>query len=1728
MAERINTSGASAKEIAQAIKEVLTESNEMSKTTLKIKTDSSIYKARDGIEGLTEALEAYEKYINKNKTNHSKSAYFTTEEQAINRLKNAWNEYAKERNSGIVNDDNLAKSDTAKKVLALANALEAITGRSSSISEVSDEIANLVSHMREMSNFKNYNLDASQFKEIFSLLSKIQDLYPDISEIVKPFKGTEEPIETLIKLTNSAGAASSSASSEASDGYNEQGKAAEEAAKKIEKLTEAEMERKLKSEHKKGKVDEWDLYLDDDLNDLQKYSKKLDDLKESLSNSLRMIVYYNNKLADGKTVSKYGTDYQENLDYNVKEYHKYIDQIEYIQEKLQDAVKTYKPDAKGDNAEELNSLVLILRSLYEEITKISSAFSNIDENSGIGNLINSIGKINDSLTLTLSKISELSEVISNKDFNLIFNNKSSSNGNPMASNLLYGMDMRSIIRQMKNEKAELDSFFRDYYNKKGRSNISSSQALGQLFSGKELGIINSYSDLVDIPNKFSSALLDSSEKGKGNLQEIFNLLQEYFDLVERASKAKGIDISSITSKYNNNFEEQMRSATRVITGDLEQAQETENVFKNFLKGANNIDLTGITLELSKLIEPLERIEILIREGFTVNDILNGKPVDTGDEVKGLTAVKESVEDITRSVNKKTEAFKQEEATIAKIVPNETNYLGKLISALKIINENLDEIAKFSGLDLSKIKIPEVKEGKIASGATNVSGDPKEAKKRKERTATKADDGMTADQIEARTKSLTEATDRLERDLTESGSVVKEVVEFYDSQDNLVKTVLKEEKELDGTLKKTTWTTNYDKNGEESFSSHIDTYDYDKIRKQEIAEEKRLEQERLNQAKRIANEEKNTKSKLSQESYNQEKKWLKEIYALKEKNAQAVENNSPTQERDIAYNNALIESYKELIADEKEYRKEKGLSDDNRNQDYELSLLSQYEAKRDAYNQSLQETIRLAQQEAELESEKRNNSTKSEAKAKREKDVNDLLSRQQTEYENIYKTILSMAKLDSENDKDKIAELKRQGEQYTRNYNALERELETYKDIVDQTKKENELLSIKIKYQNQINNEKADKRDKNRNNSKRKSETEESKEVQRIAKQQASEYEKREKEYLEKRNRLLEEGNEQAQEYNKQRQDYEKFWQKSLENQEISDRKNEKKAADKANEKAAKAYKDLYKDAKDYYTLLEKEKSGNLLGEEIEELKRLKKEWQEALEAKGKYAKNDSGNTDDWKTANEDFIKNNTLAYKDNIKNFADDMQDQLNRINVNKKNFKYIDSYYSLTDSLQSKINELNNKPLDIIEQSEIEDVAKLRNEIEDLLSKIKEQTKNKDFLLADSEEAYKKMTDISKLLRDNTKMPSSLKEQFRSLQNDYEIAIKTRKSQAELEELNKKLEELKFKLADSGKTGDSVFVTLGKRIKNMSTNFIAMYFSLYDIYRYISEGVRTVRELDTAFTEMRKVSDESVESLRRFQDASFDLANSVGTTASQIQNSTADFMRLGESLDQATESAQQANILLNVSEFESIDEATESLVAMSAAYDELEKAEIVDIMNNIGNNYAISTDELASALQRSAATLKVAGNDIYEATALVTAGNAVLQDAESVGTGLKMISLRILGTEEAKDELASLGEDVDDFVVQTQSKIDETVREYTAVASNDFKGVSILDDNGNYRSTYEILRDISEVYQEILETDKKAGTNRGQALLEVLAGFRSLEIWKHISKNIFNCKVNLKLYATI
>lgn len=75
---------------------------------------------------------------------------------------------------------------------------------------------------------------------------------------------------------------------------------------------------------------------------------------------------------------------------------------------------------------------------------------------------------------------------------------------------------------------------------------------------------------------------------------------------------------------------------------------------------------------------------------------------------------------------------------------------------------------------------------------------------------------------------------------------------------------------------------------------------------------------------------------------------------------------------------------------------------------------------------------------------------------------------------------------------------------------------------------------------------------------------------------------------------------------------------------------------------------------------------------------------------------------------------------------------------------------------------------------------------------------------------------------------------------------------------------------------------------------FLATKFSLYQIFNQFRQGIEVIHQFDDALTEMMKVSDETRKTLEDYQKTTFDTADAIGTSALQLQNSTADFMRLG------------------------------------------------------------------------------------------------------------------------------------------------------------------------------------------------------------------------------------------
>lgn len=458
-----------------------------------------------------------------------------------------------------------------------------------------------------------------------------------------------------------------------------------------------------------------------------------------------------------------------------------------------------------------------------------------------------------------------------------------------------------------------------------------------------------------------------------------------------------------------------------------------------------------------------------------------------------------------------------------------------------------------------------------------------------------------------------------------------------------------------------------------------------------------------------------------------------------------------------------------------------------------------------------------------------------------------------------------------------------------------------------------------------------------------------------------------------------------------------------------------------------------------------------------------------------------------------------------LKKILSEMNTLIGKVDYNVKTGKPVDGmrssdYSTMMDKYKAELEELRTLQTTVSKQDYVS-AAQLK-QFDDLRKKLKDSETSFKTLSAaekgsDSLSRAKLYGKIGEYLQKNSGIAKEFKTQLKSLQKQLE----NDGPNANVKNLTDQFIRLQSQIREAGQEGRSFLDVLKDKAFYGFVGQLSTYFGFNDFARHIGKGINIVRELNTAMTEMRKVSDESVTSLKNYQKATFDVADAVGTTAIQIQNSTADWQRLGESLEDAKEDAKDANILLNVSEFDNIKDATKSLVSMSQAYKDLDKLTIVDKLNEVGNNYAISTDELATALQKSAATLSLMGNTIDEAAALVTTANATIQDADSVSAGLRTISLRLVGTSEAEEELSAMNEEIDAFVKATNSKKQQIIKDYTAVASNQYKGFDILDDNGNYKNTYEILLGIAKVYKEIQEQDKKLGTNHATALVEEIAG---------------------------
>lgn len=321
---------------------------------------------------------------------------------------------------------------------------------------------------------------------------------------------------------------------------------------------------------------------------------------------------------------------------------------------------------------------------------------------------------------------------------------------------------------------------------------------------------------------------------------------------------------------------------------------------------------------------------------------------------------------------------------------------------------------------------------------------------------------------------------------------------------------------------------------------------------------------------------------------------------------------------------------------------------------------------------------------------------------------------------------------------------------------------------------------------------------------------------------------------------------------------------------------------------------------------------------------------------------------DAKAAVDDVKKSIQAALTSEYKSMNDGLADyeaKMRSFNSRKpedRRSDYSTALKNYTDALERyriELQKIQNHP-ELINETEINNLKNMRQELDKAATSLKGIDKGSTAISRD-----KMINKISDYMKKNSAMSKEFKSELEGLIQK----LKTLGAEADTTRVADEFFKITQRIREAGQEGKKFWDVVKEKAWYGLAGTIGTYFGFNDLIQYGKQGVQIVRELDTQLTEMMKVSNESAQSLKNYQNTTFDVADTVGTTAKQIQTSTADYMRLGESLDEAAESAKTANILLNVSEFSNIEDATKSLVAMGQAYKNLDKLTIVDKLNEVG-----------------------------------------------------------------------------------------------------------------------------------------------------------------------------------
>lgn len=503
------------------------------------------------------------------------------------------------------------------------------------------------------------------------------------------------------------------------------------------------------------------------------------------------------------------------------------------------------------------------------------------------------------------------------------------------------------------------------------------------------------------------------------------------------------------------------------------------------------------------------------------------------------------------------------------------------------------------------------------------------------------------------------------------------------------------------------------------------------------------------------------------------------------------------------------------------------------------------------------------------------------------------------------------------------------------------------------------------------------------------------------------------------------------------------------------------------------------------------------------------------------------------------------------------------RIDSSKKYLQSIDNYVngesSSSKATVTQISKLKDKTEkysssnykvdtgNLIDTSKLGELEKARTVIDDIFGKLKSDNiggkDNFNKMKQDAEEAIKLINEINSAENQRINKKGVLLEGFelgstndlaKLKQQMVEVAKATANGKVEILGFNNATKELSYSVTDNnkqitkmklstdemnngfraqagvvqeqGNLWSNALSGISKKFRSLAEYAISTV-GVYQVWNVFKDGLGIVKNMDDAMTDLKKVTDETASTYDKFPKVASGVAKEIGSTATDIVNSTATWSRLGYNLKDATELAKNSAVYQNVGDID-IDTATNDLVSIMKAFDinPDNSLKVIDILNEVGNSFAVSSAGIGEFLQRSSSSMAAANNTLEETVAMGTAMNEVLQDTSTTGNTLKILGLRIRG---ASTEVEAMGESTDGMAEST-SKLRDKIKALTNVDGTG--GFDIMADADNFKSTYSIMQGISKIWDRMTDINRAgllemiAGKNRSQGVAALINNWSKAE----------------------